>query len=262
MFDEVAIRYDETFTHTQIGTMQRNFVWNYLNRVLPENEMMTILELNCGTGEDAIFLAQKGHKITATDISSEMISVVKNKIAEKDLRKDIQTLQCDIRNVGDCFPEDTFNLVFSNFGGLNCLNSADLIELSGTLAKILKSGGRFIAVVMTNFCLWESLYFIAKLKFKEVFRRNTKNGMMVKVGKHEIETWYYAPGEFGQLFESNFRTLGSVPIGFAVPPSYLEPFFKTRLSFLNKLNRIDGLIQRITAMARMSDHFLIDFLKI
>ena len=38
-----------------------------------------ILEINCGTGNDAVFLARSGMHVTATDISPMMIEETKRK---------------------------------------------------------------------------------------------------------------------------------------------------------------------------------------
>jgi ubiquinone/menaquinone biosynthesis C-methylase UbiE len=261
MFDEVAIQYDETFTHTQIGSVLRRFVWDYLDFVLPDNKSLTILELNCGTGEDAIYLAGKGHQVVATDISSEMVRVVENKIVGLETGKKIHTLQCDMKDISQHFDPRSFDLVFSNFGGLNCLSRDELVGLSSDLANLLKRNGRFIGIVMSNFCLWESLYFTAKLKFKEVFRRITNKSLMVKVGSEEVETWYYAPGSFNKLFSSQFEQIAIDPIGFFLPPSYLEPFFQSRKKWLDRLIKMESKVNRIPLLAFMADHFLIDLKK-
>jgi len=52
--------YDQIFTESLIGRAQRNAVWKILNRTFSEKD--NILELNCGTGEDAIHLASRGYR--------------------------------------------------------------------------------------------------------------------------------------------------------------------------------------------------------
>ena len=79
-FDKIAPAYDELFTGTAIGKMQRNIICNYLDESLSQNKVINILELNCGTGEDAVYLAKKGFSIVATDISDEMLKVLKDDI--------------------------------------------------------------------------------------------------------------------------------------------------------------------------------------
>ena len=54
-FDSLAAKYDDLFTRSVIGRAQRGAVWEALvDRFEPGAH---ILELNCGTGEDAVYLA-------------------------------------------------------------------------------------------------------------------------------------------------------------------------------------------------------------
>ncbi len=46
----------------------------------------TILELGCGTGNDAARLAAHGHRVTATDLSPEAITQAKSKYDNIDFR--------------------------------------------------------------------------------------------------------------------------------------------------------------------------------
>jgi len=258
MFDQEASLYDEKFTNSKIGIILRQFVWDYIDSILPENNSLRILELNCGTGEDAVYLAKKGHQILATDISGEMIRIVEKKVKENGHSKSIKTLQCDIKYLDKIDRASEFDLIFSNFGGLNCLDPHALSSLSTNASKLLKTNGRFIAVVMTNFCLWESFYFLTKLKFHEVFRRFTKDVIKVRIGESEIDTWFYSPKGFYKLFNSKFNFIAAKPIGLTVPPSYLEPFFASRNSTLKTLKNFDIKLNNISILARIADHFLID----
>ena len=76
-FDKAALNYDATFTNSEIGQLQRNLIYKQLSKQL--DSVQNILEINCGTGEDAIWFAQQNFKITATDISPKMIDVAKSK---------------------------------------------------------------------------------------------------------------------------------------------------------------------------------------
>jgi len=42
-----------------------------------------ILELNAGTGVDAVFLAEQGYKVYATDISDVMINEIQAKVKKQ-----------------------------------------------------------------------------------------------------------------------------------------------------------------------------------
>ena len=71
VFDSSAATYDSEFTNTPIGKLQRKRVYTYLLPLLKPHTKL--LEINCGTGQDAINLAGRVTKIYATDISQSMI---------------------------------------------------------------------------------------------------------------------------------------------------------------------------------------------
>src|SRR5690242_16912495 len=84
-FDAVAHGYDAGFSHTMLGRMMRERVWILLSNRVGELSRATtsILEINCGTGEDAIWFAKQGGNVLATDVSAEMIAVAKAKLSER-----------------------------------------------------------------------------------------------------------------------------------------------------------------------------------
>ncbi|WP_199899091.1 hypothetical protein, partial [Ideonella sp. B508-1] len=60
-FDTVARDYDRDFTHSLVGMAQRRVVWDVLDDWQARRSGPgAVLELNCGTGEDALHLARAG----------------------------------------------------------------------------------------------------------------------------------------------------------------------------------------------------------
>ena len=72
-FDVLAETYDTGFVESRIGLAQRNISRKWLQPLLAGKTGLRILEINCGTGADAIWLAEQGHTVTATDASPAMI---------------------------------------------------------------------------------------------------------------------------------------------------------------------------------------------
>lgn len=187
-FDSIAASYDVAFTHTIVGKAQRAVVWKHLNKAIG-TKPLSILELNCGTGEDAVMLAAKGHHVTATDISTGMLAVAERKATGKALT--IHTKQWDL---SEPFPNlgQQYELIFSNFGGLNCIPPEKLHALFATLNNVLAPGGQCIFVVMGNYCIMESAYFLCTFQFSKIFRR--KRMQNVPIGNNiTVPTWYYSP---------------------------------------------------------------------
>jgi ubiquinone/menaquinone biosynthesis C-methylase UbiE len=101
---------------------------------------MNVLELNCGTGEDAVWLAQKGHRVTATDFSGKMIERCNEKIRQCHLENLVTAQRVAFRNLRMEFHDQSFDLVFSDFGGLNCISKEDIGKVAEDIAGFLKPG--------------------------------------------------------------------------------------------------------------------------
>lgn len=255
-FDEAAATYDTTFTHTVIGQLQRALVYKHLDPLVSDGHIDTILEVNCGTGEDAIWLANKNFKVTATDISARMIATAK----AKETARDITFLQADINDLSVYFPDEKFDLIFSNFGGLNCLSEIQMELFFRNASQLLTEKGKLVLVIMPRNTLWEQGYFLIKGKFNSIFRRKQAS-VIANVDGEKVLTYYYNPKETLTLADYYFDLKQQHPIGFFVPPSYMEPFFKTRPRFIAMLNALENKITNHRFLAKYADHYLIAFEK-
>lgn len=257
-FDQIATEYDEVFTHSAVGLAQRRQVYDYLESILPEKKMLRILELNCGTGEDAVWLAKKGHQVLATDISEEMVAIARHKAIMNGVGSHIKCRQLSLEQVSEGVVNTRFDWVFSNFGGLNCIDGQKINALIDEVATMLNPGGRFIAVVMPRMCLWESLYFLAKLQPGKAFRRRDKDPVLVKLDSEVVPTWYHAPKDMIRMLKGVFEIRALMPVGLAVPPSYMDNFFSNKSGWLRRLAAVDRRLAHRPELSTISDHFLID----
>ncbi len=257
-FDHIATSYDTLFTNSAIGQLQRAHVWSYIERVIPDLKGFDMLELNCGTGEDAVLFGDRGFSIVATDISEEMLKVTQQKVRQFSMQHRISSQYLDL----DSFDETSFNkkfdLIFSNFGGLNCVNPESLKNLLSKIPTALNPGGRFIGVIMPKACLWESLYFLMKFSPAKAFRRFTSDEVVVNLNGVYMTTWYYSPSQVIDLSKDHFKLIHRKPVGIALPPSYLENFFSKRPKLLSMMNRLERRFNSFSSLCSFSDHFLID----
>ena len=255
-FDAAAQHYDASFTDTLIGKLQRDLVYNRLSCLLSNSKTTSVLEVNCGTGADALWLAEKGFKVMATDISSAMIEVAKT----KENPNSVAFNQADINKIEQYFGSEKFDLIFSNFGGLNCLSEMELRFFFKNAANLLTENGLLILVIMPRNTLWEHLYFCLKGKFQTAFRRH-RESVIANVDGEKVTTYYYNPKEILPLAERYFKFEQQNPIGFFVPPSYLEPFFKNKPRWAKFLAGLEQKITRFSFLAKYADHYLIAFNK-
>jgi ubiquinone/menaquinone biosynthesis C-methylase UbiE len=257
-FDHIASAHDPVFTRSAIGQLQRKRVWSYVETIIPELRGFEMLELNCGAGEDALLFGERDFNIVATDISSEMLKITYKKAEQFSMQNRISSHYLDLETFDETLFDKKFDLVFSNFGGLNCINPASLKALLNKLPSILNPGGRFIGIIMPKFCAWETVFFLLRFQFKKAFRRLTSKEVLSNLHGVNLKTWYYHPSEIKKWSQQKFRLISVNPVGVALPPAYLEQFFTFRKRLLLKLNRVEKKISQSSMFAGMSDHFMID----
>jgi ubiquinone/menaquinone biosynthesis C-methylase UbiE len=251
-FDKAAPNYDTTFTNSVIGKLQRDLVYHQFSKVINEHNPKTILEINCGTGEDAIWLAEQKIEVMATDISSTMIEIAKS----KSVLENLTFIQTDINQIDNDFSAKNFDLIFSNFGGLNCLSLSEMSAFLKNSAQILSPKGHLVLVIMPKSTLWELCYFLFKLDFKNAFRRKKKYAI-ANVNGEKVTTYYYNPKDIVNLANTNFVVKQINPIGFFVPPSYLEPFFKNKPKMISDLSELEQKIKNRSWLSKYADHYII-----
>lgn len=256
-FDRYAASYDEEFTFSSVGKFQRERVWRFLSKHISPGTHPEVLELNCGTGEDALWFVKNGFKITATDISNEMVQVAKQKLGNNHAA----VLQADIAEIGEKLYNKKFDLIFSDFGGLNCLNANALKEMDSVFSRLLKPGGRLIFVVMSRNCKWEQWYFKRKNEPGKAFRRRSAEGSEAVIFDKKFSTWYYSPAEIASFFEEHFSVNKFKPVGITLPPSYLDNYFRKHPLRLRLLNVLEKGLGGLSSLSDHADHFIIDLVK-
>jgi len=253
-FDTAAANYDTTFTHTAVGKLQRNRVYFFLEKFNLIQPSHSILEINCGTGEDAIWLADRCKSVLASDVSEEMLKVASCKAQN---RKNIDYRKLDLNDFKANQLSENFDVVFSNFGGLNCISPDRIKSLLDELRSALKKKGRMALVIMPKKTFMERLYFRIKGQKEKVFRRNTTEAIIANVEGNMVPTWYYDPIDIKKYVQPHFKVITTKPIGLLVPPSYLDSFFKTKKNLLSFLGWIDRRLDFFNNLSSYADHFII-----
>ncbi|VXC18903.1 Methylase [Flavobacterium sp. 9AF] len=249
-FDIAAATYDQSFTHTLIGKLQRKAVYKSMSSHLLS--VKNIFEINCGTGEDALWFASQNLEVLATDVSEKMIAIGKAKNQYQNLT--FSTL--DITNLSSFHQEKKYDLLFSNFGGLNCLSPEELSLFFETAPIFFKEKGKMALVLMPKNTIWEQFYFLIKGKWSNAFRRKKKIAF-ANVDGEKVPTYYYNPKEIVHLTRGSFDCIEYKPIGLFIPPSYLEPFFKNKKRFLQFLNLLEMQIRNFSFLSKYADHYII-----
>ncbi|QHS51752.1 class I SAM-dependent methyltransferase [Edaphobacter sp. 12200R-103] len=251
-FDHLAVDYDAVFTHSSIGSAQRAAVWECAKSIFTPHSRL--LELNCGTGEDAIHFAEQGFNITSCDISPAMISQARRKALQTHTNDHIRFYVQANEKIGDLPEKHPFSGCFSNFSGLNCVK--DLNGLSSSLAPMLLPGSPLLFCFSTRYCLWEIAWHLLRADLSRCSRR-WSGYHETTLGDTILSVYYPTCREISRSFAQDFRLIAVYGIGITVPPSYVEPWIAKRPGLLQTLQRIDTAIYRLPMINRLGDHMLL-----
>jgi ubiquinone/menaquinone biosynthesis C-methylase UbiE len=255
-FDRVAGSYDESFTRTAIGRAQRNQVWRQLLAGFAPGSR--ILELNCGTGEDARFLANRGRSVLACDASIAMIEMAKRRELEEMPPANLEYLHLAIEDLARLFDRGLFDGAFSNFSGLNCL--ADLKPVARNLAALVKPGGRVLLCLWSRVCWVELFWCLFHGQLKKAARRLSKL-TTARLGDMTIPVFYPSVRSVQRSFSPWFELRSRCAVGLFVPPSYVEQSMRKHERLLGLLELLDRECAAWPILRDAGDHVLLEFVR-
>lgn len=257
VFDAIAWDYDRIFTHSILGRAQRSLVHEALRGHFHEGQR--ILDLNCGTGEDAIHLAAQGLSVVACDISERMIDVARSKAALRQLRSGIDFAVCANENLDHLQSRGPFDGVLSNFGGLNC--TADLAAVGRSLSHLVRPGGNVFLCMLSHCCAWEMCWYSIRGKWRKAFRRIRAGGTEARIGAADLHVYYPTVREFRNVFAPSLKLVSWRGIGVVLPPSWMEPYFQHRHRLVDVLARVDRTLGFAPMFRGVADHILFHFVR-
>lgn len=274
VFDHIANEYDQEFTHSRLGRMLRPRVWQVLSNSFSAGQH--VLELTCGTGEDAVWLAQQGVHITATDGSAVMTQLTTQKAQQAGVTERVTAVQLSLQELLAVSSQQSaissqlsnprssllaprsslFDGIYSNFGGLNTIG--DFSALAKTLSGLVRPGGKVVLVPMGPVCPWETGWHLLHGEFGVAVRRWRKTAV-AKIGPDVIPIWYPSTQQLKKTFAPWFRHLQTLTLGLWLPPSYLDHLVNRWPRLFTRLNQFEKSTAHLTK--GWGDHYIIIFEK-
>lgn len=259
-FDAVAASYDSVFTRTPLGSWLRSRVWAQLEGAFAPG--MRVLELGCGTGEDALWLARRGVRVLATDSSPEMLEIARRKAAGDVAGRLVSFAMLNLN--APQLPQESppvvdgppFDGALSNFGGLNC--AQDRHGVARFLSRLVRSGGRVALVVMGPWCPWEVAWYSLQGDWRKATRRWGLRGIEAEVAGRLVRVWYPSPARLRRDFVPWFRGRGIVGVGAIVPPPHLRGLVEVRPWLFGRLQEAEGRLAAVWPFTILNDHYLLE----
>jgi SAM-dependent methyltransferase len=243
-FDTLAADYDLRFTGTPLGTLLRQAVQRRLEQRFAPGDR--VLELACGTGEDAAHLGRRGVRVLATDASPAMVERARAKTAGLD---GVEVRHLAIEDLASL--AGPFDGAFSDFGGLNCV--ADLEAVGRALADLLRPGATVLLCVMGPLAPWEWAGFPLRGEPAKAFRRLRRGG----VEWRGLTVRYPSPKTLRRAFPA-FRPLRLSAVGALLPPTEWEAWAARHPRLLAALARWERRLETMPPLPWLADHYLLE----
>jgi SAM-dependent methyltransferase len=233
--------------------MMRRAVWTRCAaRFAPGSRL---LEMNCGTGEDALWLARRGVHVFATDASPVMLQVAQEKLAATQAGALVRFRRLAWEDLAS-LEEGPFDGLLSNFGGLNCV--ADLRAIARPLARKLRPGAVALLCIMGPAVPWEWLWFLARGNPSRAFRRLRRDGTQWS----GMTVRYPSIGTARRAFAPEFRALRVSAIGALLPPPYTEKWLGRYPRALALLDRMERRLETKPPLPMLADHYLLEMQRV
>jgi len=250
-FGNLADEYDRLqLTNKSVRLMREKFYKTIIDTVPAKSYL---LELNCGSGIDAHYLAEKGYRVLAADISDKMI---KN-ATSKEKKQNLEFRKLSYSDLNQLHNEK-FDAVISNLGGFNCID--DLSPVANEIKTLLNPGGYLICTLMPHFSIWElALFFRGEVK--RSFRRLKKKGTIANVGNEKVFVRYYSPSELKKFLGQDFNLIQTKALRIFSPPPPADYWYSKHPVITSLFDKLDNKIEMLYSVSFICDNFISVFRK-
>lgn len=140
----------------------------FLDELFKINGIKTVVDLACGTGAQSIGLARKGYKVTAADLSPEMLAIAKKKAG----KRKINFIEADMRTVEFA----NADAVICIFNAIGHLSNDECENFFCSVYEQLNPGGLFVFDIL-NFTAMQTAVFD---EYRSMSREAIIEGLLVQ----------------------------------------------------------------------------------
>ena len=232
-YDAIALEYDRQLA---ADAWMRRILWQrYGTAFRPGHH---VLDVGCGTGTDAIFLAQQGMQITGIDLSPAMIARAESKVRDRGLSHAVRLSALDLAEL--CrLPDGEFDGIISSYASLNTFPT--LTQFAGDAARLLRPNGRMILHLLNGGSLWERVGLLRHGRWAEARQLGNRRVRTFAVGGRPVQHYMPRAHEAYDLyFARHFRLCRAAALGITRPPRPVPGVPNGALQALERLDEFIG----------------------
>jgi SAM-dependent methyltransferase len=253
-FDSIASNYDEHIFGNEVNYLLRERSLVLMEKTFDRPALL--LEIGSGTGTETIELLKRGHHVIASDVSSKMLEIVKQKARNLGLESQLDTMKVNGEQIESLIPiygEGAFDGIYSTYGAINCIR--DLSAIPRKLHSLLNSNGKLVMGIYNRFCVPEIGGYLAKFKPRSAFNR-LKNTVQEGESRFCIDVFAYSMPEILRLFDPYFKTVYREGVPVIILPSNFVRYVRMFGRRFENLKRADAWLGRKWPFSMLGDHFL------
>jgi SAM-dependent methyltransferase len=247
-FDALAARYDRAFTDTTVGRWMRSAVWRRSDALFAPGSH--VLEINCGTGEDAVHLAGRGVRVTATDAAPAMVAEAQAKVTRAGVAGLVDVQPLPIESIDARL--GPFDGLLSNFGGLNCVT--DLPAAMAGLAAVLRRGAPALVCLMGPCVPWEWAWFLGHGDTRKAFRRLRPGGARWR----GLTIRYPTVAAVRKACAPAFRITRVAALGAVMPPPFAETWAVEHPRLAGCCRDVERRLETCWPLPWLADHVIVE----
>lgn len=213
----------------------RSVLWERYEHLFQPGQ--TVLDVGCGTGIDAVYLASIGRHVIGIDASPAMIAEARARIS--DLVSDrVEFRLMDATEIGS-LPEGSVDGIISVFASLSSVD--DLERFAAAAAGLLKPRGKMVLHLLNRWSLWEWLGLVKARRWQEARRlgRNPDRNFNIS-GRPVRHRLYHAREAYTRFFANRFELRRAYGLGILRPPHTIQ---RIPASVVSELQRLEPMVR-------------------
>jgi 2-polyprenyl-3-methyl-5-hydroxy-6-metoxy-1,4-benzoquinol methylase len=248
-YDAIAAGYDEQLRGDD---WMRRALHAHYARVFRPGQY--VLDVGCGTGIDALFLASLGIHVLGVDASPEMIDRARAKFSQARIGGLVEAQVLHIESLGQLHARGPFDGIISAFASLSSV--PDLTGFARDAAALVQPGGRVILHLLNRFSLWEWLGYLAHHDGQSARRvgHQTKRNFVIG-GQAVTHSLYFARHAYARFFNTHFVLRDAYSLGALRPPHTVK---RIPYPIVRALEQLDLHTGRIPLLRDAGRFFVLD----
>ncbi len=262
-YDALAPSYDQDIGSNPVGQRMHAVFREVLRAAF--SGCQKVFEIGCGTGTDALWLARSGLEVVATDISQEMVGLVREKARAEGLADRIQVAKlraCEIAGLAREHGRESFDGGYCHAGALNMEPAIQCVPAQ--IQQLLRRGGAFVCSVINKTSLFELLFYSLVLRPRKAFRR-LGNVIPIPISRspplnqYVVPARFYSPSEVVSMFRPGFALEALQGLQIFLPPANLADYYAAANPLFSPLEVLEAHLSKTPPLNAWGNHSIMTF---